>query len=149
MSSARLSGHFSARRHRSGITLLEILIVLVILGLLATLGTRQVMSYLGRAKSDTAALQIKEIEAAIDLFRLDVGRVPATNEGLSALVAAPPAAANWRGPYLTKRALLNDPWGNAWIYTAKDARGYDLKSLGGDGAVGGTGEDQDMSNEAI
>jgi general secretion pathway protein G len=134
------------RKSSTGVTLLEILIVLVILGLLATLGTRQVLSYLGRAKSDTAALQIKELAAAIDLFRLDVGRVPSNEEGLKALLATAPSATNWRGPYLTKKAILDDPWGKPWLYNAPTPREFEVRTLGSDGSVGGTGEDLDLSS---
>jgi general secretion pathway protein G len=130
--------------------LLEILIVVAILGLLATLGARQVMSYLGRAKSDTAALQIRELAAAIDLFRLDVGRVPSNEEGLNALVDEPSSAKNWRGPYLTSRSILQDPWGRQWIYASDSSRNFEVRTFGGDGSIGGGGEDKDLtSNEKV
>jgi general secretion pathway protein G len=147
---ARYTRLLTSRRRRcrrSGVTLLEILIVLVILGLLATLGARQVMSYLGRAKSDTAALQIKELTAAVDLFRLDAGRVPSNDEGMAALVSAPSTVTNWRGPYITKKAILQDPWGKPWLYGAKSAREFEIRTLGGDGAPGGVGEDTDLSSD--
>jgi general secretion pathway protein G len=133
------------RRGQRGVTLLEILIVLVILGLLATLGTRQVMSYLGRAKADTARLQIRELVAAVDMFRLDVGRAPSTAEGLGSLVEAP-GIEHWRGPYLTKRSLLADPWGKPWSYAASNAKQFEIRSLGADDAVGGAADDADISS---
>ncbi len=98
------------RLSNEGMTLLELLVVMVILGLLATLGSLQVMSYLDRAKSDTATLRIRELSVALDLFRMDVGRPPLSEEGLAALVKAPDNVQNWRGPYLKGKGLTIDPW---------------------------------------
>ena len=81
-----------------GFTLIELLVVLVILGLLAGLVGPQILRYLGSAKSDTAQLQIAELGAGLDLFHLEVGRYPTTDEGLAALVEEPTGANNWNGP---------------------------------------------------
>ncbi len=128
-------------RAKEGMTLLEILIVMVILGLLATLG------YLGRAKSDTARLQLQELATALDLYRIDVGRLPSTTEGLQALVEKPIEATVWRGPYLRNRSILTDPWQRPYRYQAPGEHlEYDLASFGADGRQGGENENRDVTN---
>lgn len=128
-------------------TLLEVLIVMVILGLLATLGGLQLSSYLGRAKTDTARLQIQELSTAIELFRLDCGRPPNGSEGLSALLQKPQGVENWRGPYVKKTQNIYDPWGRPFLYRTPGERGeFDLTSLGADNQVGGDGENLDVRN---
>ncbi|WP_201837359.1 type II secretion system major pseudopilin GspG [Microvirga zambiensis] len=135
------------RQDRSGMTLLEILVVMVILGLLATLGSFQLMGYLDRAKSDTARLQVQELMTALDLYRIDVGRAPSTAEGLQALLQAPAGSSNWRGPYLRSRAVLTDPWRRPYHYRAPGEHGeYDLLSFGADGIAGGEKENQDVAS---
>lgn len=136
-------------RSCEGMTLLEILVVMVILGLLATLGSIQLMGYLGRAKADTARLQVQELMTALDLFRLDVGRPPSTGEGLRALIEEPASVATWRGPYLRSRTILLDPWRRPYQYKSPGDHGeYDLFSLGADGAVGGDKDDRDVASWA-
>jgi general secretion pathway protein G len=132
----------------AGLTLVELLVVLVILGLLATVGGLQVVNYLGRARVDTARLQLEDLSSAIDLFRLDVGRPPTPAEGLPALVDPPPGVATWRGPYLRKRSTLTDPWGRAWLYRAANGPGFEVVSLGADGREGGEGDDADITTLA-
>ena len=131
---------------QGGFTLIELLVVLVILGLLAGLVGPQVMKYLGTSKTKTAHLQIKDLGAAIDLFRLEVGRYPSAEEGLTALVEAPQGAdARWNGPYLKKRTVPKDPWGFDYHYRFPGEQDiYDLYSLGADNAQGGSGEDADV-----
>jgi len=129
-----------------GVTLLEILVVMVILGLLATLGSIQLINYLGRAKTDTARLQIQELTTAIDLFRIDVGRVPSTSEGLLALLEPPAGIHSWRGPYIRKRSALIDPWGRTYLYKAPgSSREYEIASFGADGRSGGDNENRDVA----
>ncbi|OIN13865.1 type II secretion system major pseudopilin GspG [Oceanisphaera psychrotolerans] len=128
-----------------GFTLLELLVVLVILGLLASLVGPQVLRQLSGSKTKTASLQIKELGTALDLYRLEVGRYPTTSEGLNALVSAPANARGWNGPYLTKKTIPQDPWGNDYQYRAPGQQGeFDLFSLGADNQQGGSGEDQDV-----
>jgi len=130
-----------------GVTLLELLVVMVILGLLATLGSIQLFSYLARAKTDTARLQIQELTTALDLFRIDVGRVPSTSEGLLALMEPPADLPSWRGPYIRKRSVLIDPWGRAYFYKAPGAsREFEIVSFGADGRSGGENENRDIVN---
>ena len=117
-------------RRSTGFTLIELLVVLVILGLLAGLVGPRVLKYLGSAKSDTAQLQIEEIGAGLDLFHLEVGRYPSTEEGLQALASAPPDVNGWNGPYLKKKEIPDDPWGNDYRYEYPGENGdYDLYSL--------------------
>ena len=134
-----------ARRAR-GFTLIELLVVLAILGLLAGLVGPKVLSQLGGAKSKTAALQIADIDKALELFKLDVGRFPTTEEGLGALVARPGGiAAGWSGPYL-KGSLPVDPWARPYQYKLNPDGSVDIASLGADGAPGGEGENADLRN---
>lgn len=128
-----------------GFTLIEMLVVLVILGLLAGLVGPQVLRYLGSAKSDTAMLQIEELGAGLDLYHLEVGRYPTTEEGLKALVEQPAGVAAWNGPYLRKKRIPVDPWGNEYHYRSPGEQGmYDLYSLGGDNLEGGESDNADI-----
>lgn len=135
----------AARRAR-GFTLIELLVVLAILGLLAGLVGPRVLSQLGGAKSKTAVVQIRDLEQAVELFKLDVGRFPTGQEGLEALVSAPPGANGWSGPYLRK-GLPDDPWGNPYHYEAPGRNGdIDIYTLGADNSPGGDGENADIGN---
>lgn len=135
------------RRWR-GFTLIELLVVLVILGLLAGLAGPRVMQYLGKAKTESAGLQIKEIGAALDLFYLDNGRYPRGDEGLEALLRAPSSdAGGWSGPYLKGSGVPKDPWGSDYHYRFPGQHGaYDLYSLGSDQALGGENDKRDVTS---
>ena len=133
------------RRRQSAFTLIELLVVLVILGLLAGLVGPRVLKYLGGAKTDTARLQIEELGAGLDLYHLEVGRYPSSDEGLQALTEAPTGVTGWNGPYLKKKDIPLDPWGNDYRYKYPGENGdYDLYSLGRDKVDGGEGEDADV-----
>jgi general secretion pathway protein G len=135
------------KTHARGFTLIELLVVLVILGLLAAFAAPQVLSYLGRAKTDAARAQVQNIAGILDLYRLDVGSYPSQQDGLEALLEEPAGAARWNGPYVKRRDALMDPWGRMYIYRFPGERGaYDLYSLGADGRDGGDGEDQDITS---
>jgi general secretion pathway protein G len=135
------------RARQAGFTLIELLVVLVILGLLAAFVAPQVLNYLGKAKSDAASAQIQNVAAILDLCRLDVGQYPAEEDGLEALLEAPPDTPRWNGPYVKKRDALVDPWGNLYEYRYPGEHGaYDLFSLGADGNEGGEGEDRDLTS---
>jgi general secretion pathway protein G len=131
----------------AGFTLLELLIVIAILSLLAVIGTLQLSGYLGHARTDTARLQLDQLSTALDLYRVDIRRLPTNEEGLRALLEKPDGVENWRGPYLKKSQAIVDPWGRLFIYRRPGEHGeYDLSSFGADGRPGGTGEDLDVSN---
>jgi general secretion pathway protein G len=132
-------------RKLNGFTLVEILVVLAILALLVGLVGPRVMKQLGGAKSDTARLQIDDFGAALDLFYLDVGRYPNTQEGLEALVISPANTPKWGGPYLKKKKIPMDPWGTEYQYQSPGQHGdYDLYSYGADNSPGGDGDNSDI-----
>jgi len=138
-------GKRNTARRNHGFTLVELLVVLLILGLLAGLVGPRVLKYLGGAKSDSAQLQIAEFGAGLDLYHLEVGRYPSSDEGLRALSTEPAGVDNWNGPYLKKKDVPADPWGNAYRYRSPGENGdYDLYSFGRDNVDGGEGEDEDV-----
>ena len=140
----RLTG---ARSIQAGFTLLELLVVLAILALLAGLVGPQVLQQLSGARADTAKLQIKNIEAALDLYRLDVGRYPTATDGLQALMEKPASAARWRGPYLKSGDGVLDPWGEPYRYRMDSGKNtYEIISFGADKSEGGEGENADIRN---
>ena len=134
-------------RPQSGFTLLELMVVLLILALLASIAAPRVTKYLSKAKSQTAGIQIHALAAAIDSFQLDVGRFPTNEEGLKALIDRPSDATKWDGPYITKRDSLLDPWGTAYLYKIPGRSSeYDVYTLGSDHKEGGEGDAQDIGN---
>ena len=135
-----------SQRRQGGFTLMEMLVVLAILGLLASLVGPAVLNQLGGAKSKTAAIQIKDLEQALEMYKLDVGRFPTTSQGLDALVKKPGGASGWNGPYL-KSSVPEDPWGGKYQYKYPGERAeVDLFTYGADGNPGGEGEDTDVGN---
>jgi general secretion pathway protein G len=136
----------TSRPHR-GFTLIELLVVLAILGLLAGLVGPQLIKHLGESKSKAAKLQIEELASALDMYRLDVGKYPGTDEGLNALIEAPGTAKIWNGPYLRKKKMPLDPWNNAYHYVFPGEHGkFDVYTLGADNAEGGDGENADVKS---
>ena len=135
------------RAAAAGFTLIELLVVLVILGLLAAFVAPQVLKYLSKAKTDVAKAQVVNIASILDLYKLEVGRYPDQQEGLDALLEQPPDAPRWNGPYVKKADALTDPWGKMYQYRFPGEHGdYDLFTLGADQAVGGEGENQDVTS---
>jgi general secretion pathway protein G len=134
-----------ARARRGGFTLLELLVVLVVLGLLISIVGPRYFNQLGKSESKAAQTQIASIAKALDLYRIDVGRYPTTEQGLVALSTAPSSEAKWRGPYLQK-AVPPDPWGRPYIYKSPGDTGeFDLLSYGKDGSPGGTDDSADVA----
>ncbi len=131
-------------RNKNGFTLVELLIVMVIIGLLAALVGPKMFGKVGKSKQKAAKAQITLFETALDTYRLDVGKYPATDMGLEALRTKPEDAEKWDGPYLPKEIPL-DPWGKPYEYRSPSEHGdYDIVALGADGSPGGEGEDTDI-----
>jgi general secretion pathway protein G len=129
---------------QQGFSLIELLIVMVIIGLLAALVGPRFFGQEKKAKQQAAKGQISLFEAALDTYRLDMGKYPATDQGLRALRVKPESEEKWDGPYLRK-AVPNDPWGNPYLYESPSEHGdYAIWSLGADGAPGGEGDNQDI-----
>ncbi len=139
----------AARDRRAGFTLLELMVVIVILGLLAALVVPKLIGQSEKAKQTAARVQIRSLEQALQLFKLDNGFYPSTEQGLVALVRAPEVGRipkNYRqGGYIDR--IPNDPWGNAYVYLSPGAHGdYDISSYGADGMPGGDGENADVNS---
>lgn len=133
------------RTPQKGFTLLELLVVLGIIAMLAGIVGPQVMKHMGESKVKAAKVQIEDLSATLDMYKLDVGSYPTTEQGLEALVEAPDSAKRWNGPYLRKAKVPLDPWQNEYKYVSPGEHGkFDLASLGADGKEGGEGEDQDI-----
>ncbi len=135
------------RKHKrtEGFTLIELLLVMVILSVLATVVVPKFTRRSEQARIVAAQSSIANIEVALEAFEVDTGRYPTTEEGLQALVVAPPQLDTWRGPYI-KRGIPKDPWGNNYVYRCPgehNTNGYDLYSYGPDRQEGG---DDDIDN---
>ncbi|MGH9341386.1 MAG: type II secretion system major pseudopilin GspG [Acidobacteriota bacterium] len=137
----------SKKRKDRGFSLIELIVVLVILGLLATVVGPKVMDRLGKGKAEIAKLQVHDLEGSLGLFRFDVGRYPSSAEALSALIENP-GIENWSGPYLSKNTLPKDPWGREYQYRSPGQHNpdYDLWSAGADGVEGGEGDNADITS---
>ncbi|MCB1894197.1 MAG: type II secretion system major pseudopilin GspG [Zoogloeaceae bacterium] len=134
----------AARRRAVGFTLLELLVVMVILGMLAGYVAPKYFAQIGKSETNTARAQIEALEKALDMFRIDTGRYPTSEEGLLALMQQPADENRWSGPYL-KKDLPRDPWGRPYIYRQPGSQGdYELFSLGKDGRPGGSAEAADV-----
>lgn len=138
-------------KKRKAFTLIELMIVIVILGLLAGLVIPKLIGRGEEAKVEIAKMQMKEIETALELYKLDNGFYPTTEQGLEALVEKPdtePIPPKWReGGYMKKIPL--DPWGRPYVYICPGEHNqdsYDLFSYGADGKPGGEGVNADITN---
>jgi general secretion pathway protein G len=133
------------RRAAAGFTLIELLVVLVILGLLAGIVGPNIIGKTETANVQATKTQVENLSAALDMFRLEVGRYPTSSEGLQALIEEPPGTERWNGPYLKKKQIPKDAWGNEFHYESPGQHGdFDLYSLGPDNAQGGDGDDADI-----
>lgn len=136
-------------RTATGFTLIEIMVVVVILSILAAFVVPQVMDKPDQARLTKAQQDLRAIETALDLYKLDNFRYPNTDQGLEALVeqpTIPPIPNNWKqGGYLKR--LPTDPWGNPYRYLSPGRNGeYDIYTLGADNQEGGEGPDADLGN---
>lgn len=131
-------------RKQSGFTLIEIMVVVVIIGILASVVVPRIMDNPDKARAAKAKNDIRALESAMDLYRLDNFTYPSTDEGLDALVTAPSSSpANWKqGGYIKK--LNNDPWGNDYLYDNEDGN-IVIYTYGADGGEGGEGPNKDIS----
>jgi general secretion pathway protein G len=136
-----------AHESEAGYTLLELLVVLGIIVLIATIAAPQVLRYLGAARTETAKAQISAVSTALELYALDAKGFPPQQVGLQALTQPPPGQTAWRGPYLKRSSGLTDPWGQPYRYKFPGRGGQpEVFTLGRDNAPGGSGEDQDVTN---
>lgn len=135
-------GRWAARRSEAGFTLLELLVVLVILGLLIGLVAPAVLHQLGSAKEKIAHQSIERLATVLDMYKLDVGSYPTTDQGLQALITRSPGVETWDGPYLKGDKLPRDPWGHAFVYrnpSQRPGHEFDLYSDGPTGQPGAAG----------
>ena len=142
----RLTRNFRApsAARQAGMSLIEIIIVIVLIGAVLTFVGSRVLGGADRAKANLAKSQVTTMAQKVQAFQMDTGRLPTT---LEELVSEPGDAAGWLGPY-AKSAELNDPWGNPIVYRAPgDNQPFDLVILGKDGQVGGSSVDSDIAYE--
>lgn len=132
---------------QAGFTLVELLVVLGIIALLTAVVAPKVIRYISDARIETALVQLKNIESALELYYLDNGQYPSFDQGLQALVTAPASMPTWRGPYIKTTSGIQDPWKQTYGYRQPGEHGaLDVYTLGRDNAVGGEGEDKDITN---
>lgn len=144
MSNPVRKSHLNHRK--KGFTLLELLVVIVIIGLLASIAAPKLFKQIGKSETKTADAQIAALGLALDQYRIDVGQYPTSEQGLIALNKNPGNVPKWAGSYL-KKSIPNDPWGKPYLYKSPGEHGdYDLYTLGKDGQLGGTEEATDVVN---
>jgi general secretion pathway protein G len=137
-----------SRAHARGMTLIEILVVLVLIGVVLGIVGGNFIGKGEKAKADAAKIEISQIAQTLDLYKLEIGRYPTTQEGLQALITAPAGVTNWNGPYWKRASVPKDPWGNEYKYLSPAQSGapYEIISLGADGKEGGDGPNKDLSS---
>lgn len=134
----------SRKRKEGGFSLVELMVVIAIMGLLMAVVGAAFLGRIGKGKTAAAQVQIKAFESALEMYYADVYDYPAS---LNALLSPEGAASGWSGPYLKKKEIPKDPWGNDYVYLKGGTAGdYTIVSYGKDGAPGGEGENQDVSN---
>jgi len=134
---------------RSGFTLIELLLVLVILSVLAAVVVPKFTRRSQQARITAARTEIAHLELSLDVFEIDTGRYPTSDEGLTALLEEPGGVNGWNGPYIDGTTVPTDPWGGEYVYRypgQHNTEGYDLHSYGPDGQDG-SGDDIDNWSE--
>ncbi|MCF6158189.1 MAG: type II secretion system protein GspG [wastewater metagenome] len=130
-----------------GFTLLELLIVMIIIGLLAALIGPKMIGRVGESRQTVAKQQIEGFSSALEMYKLDTTKYPTQEQGLEALVTQPQGIPNWKGPYLKKKFIPKDPWGNMYVYRYPGEHGdYDIISYGADNNPGGEDENKDIAS---
>lgn len=130
-----------------GMTLIEILVVLTLIGIIMGIVGGNFIGRGEKAKADAAKVEMGQIAQALDLYKLEVGRYPTTQEGLQALIQAPAGVTNWNGPYWKKTSVPKDPWGNDYKYSSPGSSApFEIVSLGADGKEGGEGVNKDINS---
>jgi general secretion pathway protein G len=135
-----------ALKNQKGFSLVEMIVVITIMGILATTILTKIIWRVDQTKYNKAKEDISQLVTAVKLFKLDTGRYPTTEEGLKALREKPGDADNWHGPYLEKE-LGKDPWGQDYMYKSPGEHGdFDIMSYGADKALGGDGYNEDLGS---
>jgi len=138
----------------TGLTLIELMVVIIILGVLATFIVPRFMDQPEKARVAKARVEIESLASAVKMFKLDNGFYPSTEQGLKALVEKPTVGripTHWReGGYLEKKEVPKDPWGNEYVYISPSPNGdFEIISYGADGREGGEGFDADISSQDV
>src|SRR5580765_1258527 len=145
----RVASTWSVEQKEGGFTLVELLVVLAILGLLVGFVGPAMIRQLGSAKHRIADQSVERLAGILDLYRLDVGTYPTTEQGLTSLNMQPAGVPGWNGPYIKDANGIRDPWSRPFEYHSPSQRAghpFDIVSLGADGRIGGNGEDADIVN---
>jgi len=131
---------------QSGMTLVEIIVVVIIIGLIAGIVGQRAFKQKEKADEKTALAQVSIIKSAIEMYRLDTGSLPSMQQGLQALIKNP-GAEGWDGPYLDGEEIPKDPWKKPYVYQVPGtgSKDFDIISYGKDGVPGGDGENSDIT----
>ena len=135
-----------------GFSFIEVMVVIIILGLLSSVVGVYLFDSAEKAKVDTTKTQIRSLETALDLYRLNNSRYPTSEQGLEALLQKPEIGIipkNWNGPYIRGGNLPEDGWGNPFKYISVNGANYEIISLGADGIDGGTDLDEDINSKKL
>ena len=143
-----MTGKINSAHRNRGFSLLELLVVLLLLGAFAGIFAPKIFGQAEKAKQKAAKLEIDQIGQGLDLYKLEIGRYPTTQEGLQALMVAPAGVSNWNGPYLKSNTVPKDPWSTEYKFVSPgdQNRPYDIISFGSDGKEGGDGDGKDITS---
>ena len=135
-----------------GFSFIEVMVVIIILGLLSSIVGVYLFDSAEKAKADATKTQIRGLETALDLYRLNNSRYPSAEQGLKALLEKPEVGVipkNWNGPYLRGNNLPEDGWGSPYRYLSVNGKNYEIISLGADATDGGTDLDADINSSEL